>query len=129
MIRLPVALLAGVAAFVLLLALPQPALAGTTSLTADLEPTDAAPDASGTASFEMDQHHSVFSVAVSYVPADTVDVYVNGEFVGSIDLDHTGSGHLVLSSYHVDVPELSEGDYIEIVDDTDGTLLLDGTLE
>jgi hypothetical protein len=126
--KLPKAsLVVGVAAS-LLLALPLPAFADTVSLSAGLVGTDAEPDASGSAFFLEDEHHRVFGVEVSdIVSTDTVFVLVNGEFVEEIDLDAHGSGHVVLSSYHTDVPGLSDGDEVEIVD-ADGNLLLVGTL-
>jgi hypothetical protein len=120
-------LVVGLAA-ALLLALPLPAFADTVTLVTHLEATDAEPDATGVASFEEDDVHRVFRVEVNHISStDTVFVLVNGELVDEIDLDAHGSGQLVLSSYHTDVPELSDGDDVQIVD-ADGTILLEGTL-
>lgn len=106
------------------------------SLGAFLHPTPHEPHASGTVQFESqtDPHHGTLkslSVAVTHVAStQTVAVLINGDIFDFIELDHTGAGHLFLSTAHGDdVPDLSVGDVIQIVDAFDGhTLLLEGTL-
>lgn len=119
----------------LLLALPLAAFAGTVRLGTHLKPTEYEPDASGAALFERHPGHKDpvlrLRVAVAGVAStDLVAVLVNGEFLDLIELSHAGGGHLDLSTAHGhDVPELQEGDIIQIVNAYDGeTLLLEGTL-
>jgi hypothetical protein len=59
-----------------------------------------------------------------------VDVFVNLNLVGSITLDASGDGELLLDTQHGDhVPALQTGDEIEVVDaDDDATLILIGDL-
>jgi hypothetical protein len=56
-----------------------------------------------------------------------VAVVVNGVLLDLIHIDHTGSGHVSLNTLHYQkVPELNHGDTIDIVDASDGTLILEG---
>ncbi len=115
---------------VLLMALPAIVLADEeVKLEAMLTGTDAAPDASGGARFEMRPDRSEFRVEVEDVASvDMVNVLANGDFIGTITLD-AGRGELELQSQNGDtVPVLKDGDEIEVVNAADDTLLLVGTL-
>ena len=119
----------GAGAVGLLLVLPLAAYADV-NLGAHLEPTDADPHASGFVQYSSQHDNRSIAVAVRHVTySNLVMVLVNDEFLGFIHLDHTGSGHLSLSTFHHDeVPELSHGDVVDVVDASDGTLLLEGVL-
>jgi hypothetical protein len=125
--------LAVLALAALLLALPAalPARDGgrdEVRLQAALDPTDAAPGASGEARFESRTDRRELRVDVDNVDADEADVFVNGYFIGLIVLDEEGSGRLELRTEDGDrVPQLQAGDEVEVTDDL-GTLLLTGVL-
>jgi plastocyanin len=100
-------------------------------LAATLTAGDADPDATGAASFEMRPNRSSFSVAVAVVSSTAaVDVFVNGNPIGTIALDCSGSGALLLDSQQGDtIPQLQAGDEVEVYDAADDTtLILIGTL-
>lgn len=128
-------IMAGLAAFALLVVLPFRGFAGDgdqnrVRLEVRLTATDAAPGASGSARFEMRQDRRELRVEVEdVVSTDAADVFVNGDFIGAIVLNG-GRGQLELNSRNGDqVAILQDGDEIEIVDATDdATLLLFGTL-
>jgi plastocyanin len=89
------------------------------------------PNAFGDGAFQMRPNRAGFLVNVTGVTSTAgVDVFVNGNFVGSIALDATGAGELFLDTELGDtVPPLQAGDVIavyDMVDDT--TLILFGTL-
>ncbi len=84
------------------------------------------PDAVGQASFVMRPDRSTLSVAVSGVISTTsLDVFVNGNLIGSITLDCNGNGELDLNTDNGDdVPNLQDGDEIEIYDAADDVTLI-----
>lgn len=89
------------------------------------------PDAVGQATYVMRPDHSTLSVAVGgVVSTATLDVFVNGNFVGTITLDGDGNGELDLDSANGDnVPALQDGDEIEVYDAADdATLILLGNV-
>jgi hypothetical protein len=54
-----------------------------------------------------------------------VDVFVNGNFVGTITLDSNGNGELDLNTANGDmVPNLHNGDEIEVYDAADDVTLI-----
>jgi hypothetical protein len=60
---------------------------------------------------------------------DQVVVLINGDAVGQIALDKTGAGLLDLNTESGDdVPQLQDGDEVDVVDAYDGTVLLTGIL-
>ncbi len=87
---------------------------------------DADPDATGQVAFEMRPDRTTLSVAVAGVTStDTVDVFVNGNFLGTIALDGDGNGELDLSTLNGDdVPNLQDGDEIEVYDAADDATLI-----
>ncbi len=87
---------------------------------------DADPDATGQAAFEMRPDRTTLSVAVAGVTSTaTVDVFVNGNFIGTIALDGNGNGELDLSTLNGDnVPNLQDGDEIEVYDAADDATLV-----
>jgi hypothetical protein len=93
---------------------------------ADLSATDVDPGASGRARFESRQDRAEFRVQVDNVSVtDAVDVFVNGDFVGTIVLDDRGDGELDLNTRDGDtVPTLQDGDEVEVVDAADDTTLI-----
>jgi plastocyanin len=100
-------------------------------LTATLTAGDPDPDATGAASFEMRPTRASFSVAVTGVTStNALDVFINGNPVGSITLDCGGSGALLLDTQQGDtVPPLQGGVEVEVFDAADDTtLILIGTL-
>jgi plastocyanin len=100
-------------------------------LVGSLNPTDIDPNASGDASFEMVPYRSTFGVTVANVSStNAVDVFVNGNFVGTISLDADGNGALNLNTDNGDmVPALQDGDEVEIFDAADDvTLILIGNV-
>jgi plastocyanin len=101
-------------------------LAGSLAAT---DPDD--PDAAGTATFNMVPYRSTFDLLVQNVVSTTaVDVFVNGNFVGTIGLDASGNGELFLDTDNGDtVPALQNGDEIEVYDAADdATLILIGNV-
>jgi plastocyanin len=84
------------------------------------------PNATGRAAFEMRANRSTLSVAVTNVVSTTsVDVFVNGNFVGTITLDSNGNGELDLNTANGDmVPNLHDGDEIEVYDAADDVTLI-----
>jgi plastocyanin len=101
-------------------------------LTGSLNPADIDPNASGEASFEMVPYRSTLSVVVAAVSSTgVVDVFVNGNFIGTIFLDGNGNGELDLNTDNGDsVPDLQDGDEIEVYDASDdATLILIGNVQ
>ena len=89
------------------------------------------PNATGQAAYEMRANRSTLSVAVASVVSTTaVDVFVNGNFLGTINLDANGNGELDLNTDNGDmVPSLQDGDEIEVFDAADDlTLILLGNV-
>jgi hypothetical protein len=122
-------LLAAVGAAVFL-ALPLGALADTGTFEAHLRPNRHLPHASGLAEFDHNPYHDTLTLTVTVqnaAPLTTAAVVIDGNVVGSFNLDHTGSGHFGLSSLHGDeVPDLGQGDKVAIVDAHTGAVLLKG---
>lgn len=119
-----------VGAAVLVLSLPLGALADTGTFDAHLRPNRHLPHASGVAEFDHNPAHETLSLTVTVqntVPHAMVDVLVNGNAVGSFNLDHTGSGHFSLNSLHGDdIPDLGQGDKVTVVDANTGKVLVKG---
>jgi len=89
------------------------------------------PNAVGKVAFQMRPDRAGVRIKVKHVVSTlAVDVFVNGNFLGSIFLDANGDGHLALLTNHSDtVPQLQVGDVIEVLDMVDDTtLILSGTL-
>jgi hypothetical protein len=81
----------------------------------------------GQVNYEMRHVRTTLSVAVTHVnSAAAVDVFVNGDFIGTIVLDpRSGNGELDLNTDNGDiVPTLQAGDEIEVFDAADDTTLL-----
>jgi plastocyanin len=100
------------------------------SLAATLDPTNIDPNASGEADYQKGRDGADFTVTVADISStDVVDVFINGNFVGTIFLN-AGGGQLILDTQNGDfVPDLQEGDEVEVVDaNDDSTLILVGTL-
>lgn len=96
-----------------------------------LSPSGPDPDAIGTASYEMVPYRTTLSVAVQGVTStNAVDVFVNGNFLGTIGLDPNGNGELDLNTDNGDmIPALQNGDEIEVYDAVDDvTLILIGNV-
>ena len=96
-------------------------------LSGTLFPPDPASAASGKVTYFMQPGRATLSVtAANVIRADAVDVFVNGDFIGTIALDPTnGSGSLNLDTDNGDdVPTLQDGDEIEVFDAADDTRLI-----
>jgi plastocyanin len=95
-------------------------------LTGSLSPTDIDPNAFGMVAFEAVPYRSTLSVMVGGVTStNAVDVFVNGAFIGTITLDANGNGELDLNTDNGDtVPNLQDGDEIEVYDAMDDTTLI-----
>jgi len=118
-------LLAAGGVAVVFLAAPAALFADPGIFSAHLRPTYHSPHASGSAEFQNNPYHDflTLSIAVENVHSSNgvVLVLINGEFLDAIHLDHTGAGHLFLSTDHGDdVPDLGAGDRIRIVDAVTG---------
>jgi plastocyanin len=101
-------------------------------LAGSLMPTNIDPNAVGAVDYEMRPYRTTLSVAVGGITStNNVDVFVNGNFVGTIALDPNGNGELDLNTQNGDVvPNLQAGDEIEIFDAVDDvTLILIGTVQ
>jgi hypothetical protein len=97
------------------------ARAGEVTLTGRLHAVDPARTDTGLVTYHSTADRATLSVAVQNVlRADTVDVFVNGNFIGTIALDVSGefgSGKLDLDTANGDdVPTLQEDDEIEVFD-------------
>jgi hypothetical protein len=130
-------LLAALATFALLMAVPPTAESATASvpdraLYANLYPTDAEPDASRDAVWDWNytihppHTRTVFSVEVwDVLSTNTVQVWIDGEFITDFSLTD-GHGRRVLDTDNGDqVPDVVGGSFIEITDEW-GNILLDG---
>jgi plastocyanin len=95
-------------------------------LSATLGATDIDPNATRAANFTRDPVHATFDVMVESVSStNAVDVFVNGNFVGTITLDANGNEELSLDSANGDmVPDLQPGDEVEVLDAMDDTTLI-----
>jgi plastocyanin len=95
-------------------------------LSGTLFPPDPASAATGQAADEMRPYRTTLSVGVANVTTTTsVDVFVNGSFIGNIVLDGSGNGELDLNTNNGDmVPTLQDGDEIEVYDAADDTTLI-----
>src|SRR5262249_7262063 len=80
----------------------------------------------GQVNYEMLTDRTTLSVGVTHVKsAAALDVFVNGDFIGTILLDRVGNGELDLDTDNGDiVPTLPVGDEIEVFDAADDTTLL-----
>jgi hypothetical protein len=87
-------------------------------LSGTLFPFDPARPDTGQVVYEMQPDRATLSVAVTVIRTDTVDVLVNGDFIGTIALDPTTNrGELNLDTDNGDdVPTLQDGDEIEVFD-------------
>ena len=83
-----------------------------------LFPADPTLPNSGHAVYDMTADRATLSVTVNMVRATSVDVFANGDFIGTIALDPaSGSGALNLDTDNGDVvPTLQEDDAIEVFD-------------
>ena len=82
-----------------------------------LFPADPTLPNSGHAVYDMTADRATLSVTVNMVRATSVDVFANGDFIGTIALDDSGSGALNLDTDNGDVvPTLQEDDAIEVFD-------------
>jgi hypothetical protein len=126
MTRVLLTILTALAMVALPMLMPATVFADDVRLEADLSPTDVDPGASGRARFESDRYDTQFRVEVQNVSVtDTVDVFVNGDFVGTIVLNYLGQGELDLDARNGDtVPALQDGDEVEVVDAADDTTLI-----
>lgn len=95
-------------------------------LTGSLVATDADPNATGEVSYEKRPDRATLGVAVAGVTSTgMVDVFVNGSLIGTVVLDGSGSGELDLNTLNGDnVPDLQDGDEIEVYDAVDDTTLI-----
>jgi hypothetical protein len=97
-------------------------LAGNVSSAVHLEgtlfPFDPTRPDTGQVVYDMTPDRTTLSVAVKVIRASTVDVFVNGDFIGTIALDPTTNrGELDLDTANGDdVPTLQDGDEIEVFD-------------
>jgi plastocyanin len=84
------------------------------------------PNARGKAAFRMRPNRAGFRVKARNVTSTVLlDVFINSTFVGSIALDASGAGELVLETQHGDsVPIVQDGDVIDIYDAVDDTTLI-----
>ena len=83
-----------------------------------LFPFDPTRPDTGQVVYDMQPDRATLSVAVKVIHASTVDVFVNGDFIGTIALDPTSNkGELDLDTDNGDdVPTLQNGDEIEVFD-------------
>jgi len=126
MTRATLTILAALTMIAVLMLMPATVFADEVRREADLSATDVDPGASGRARFESRQDRAEFRVQVDNVSVtDAVDVFVNGDFVGTIVLDDRGDGELDLNTRDGDtVPTLQDGDEVEVVDAADDTTLI-----
>ena len=84
------------------------------------------PGARGRGTFEMRPYRAKLHVRARAVTStSSVDVFVNGNFVANLPLDANGNGDLKLNTEHGDaVPELQDGDEIEVYDAADDATLI-----
>jgi plastocyanin len=84
------------------------------------------PNATGKAEFQMRPDRAGFRLKAKKITSTGfLDVFINGNLVGSIVLDARGDGHLVLETQHGDsVPPLQDGDMIAVYDAMDDTTLI-----
>jgi hypothetical protein len=94
------------------------ARAGGVHLEGTLSPFDPTRPDTGRVVYDMQPDRATLSVAVNVIRATAVDVFVNGDFIGTIALDPaSGSGELDLDTDNGDVvPTLQDGDEIEVFD-------------
>jgi hypothetical protein len=80
----------------------------------------------GQVNYEKLTNRTTLSVGVTHVKsAAALDVFVNGDFIGTIFLDRVANGELDLDTDNGDiVPTLQAGDEIEVFDAADDTTLL-----
>ncbi len=94
------------------------AAAGTTTLSAHLDGV-ADPRAEGRASLEAGDGQVFLSVMVTNVAAtDLASVFVEGEFIGQIDIREDGVGLLEVGAHESDMPRLKPGSTIAVYDAT-----------
>jgi hypothetical protein len=94
--------------------------AGEAHLSGTLFPVDPTRPDTGQVVYDMTPDRATLSVALNVFRATAVDVFLNGDFIGTIALDVSGefgSGELDLDTDNGDdVPTLQEGDGIEVFD-------------
>jgi len=93
------------------------ARAGEVHLDGTLSPAEPTRPDSGHVVYDMTADRATLIVAVNVFRAASVDVFLNGDFIGTIALDDSGSGALNLDTDNGDVvPTLQEDDAIEVFD-------------
>jgi hypothetical protein len=116
------------AALALAAALPLAARADDVTHEATLEATGVDQDAHGRARFEVKTHNRLRLEieAEDVFSTDTVAVFINGDFLMTLDVVD-GRAEVELETEHGDaVPMINAGDVIDIVDANDGSPLLEG---
>lgn len=122
----------GLAAVTLLAALPAVALAGAIWLRCGLE---APPGVTGRGFVDyrtdgVDNRLRLRVWGLASLNLDSVDVFIDEQYLASFDLNDRGHGKLHLSTRHGDdVPYLREGDVVAIRDPNTGGTLLKGQLQ